>query len=58
MDLEEWMRAIRSMTGMGMEKRGRIAAQNKRDVDRYFSLDRMHEQYDRVYEEITGGSPS
>lgn len=55
---EDWVKAIRSIAAMKSEERAQIAAQNKQDVDRYFSLERMHEQYDRVYEEIAGGSTS
>lgn len=49
---EEWVKAISRIASMKTEERAQIAAQNKRDVDRYFSLERMHAQYDRVYEEI------
>ncbi len=49
---EDWVKAISRIASMKTEERARIAAQNKRDVDRYFSLERMHEQYDRVYQEL------
>ncbi len=54
---EDWVRAIDRIASMKPEERARIAAQNKRDVDRYFSLERMHAQYDRVYEKIIEGIP-
>ena len=53
---EDWVKAIRSIAAMKSEERVQIAAQNKRDVDRYFSLERMHEQYDRVYEKLIEGN--
>lgn len=49
---EDWVKAIHRIASMKKEEKKQIAAQNKRDVDRYFSLDQMHEQYDRVYEEL------
>lgn len=52
---EEWRRAIRSVIDMSTEEKQTIALKNKRDVDLFFSLEQMHAQYDRVYEEIIEG---
>ena len=49
---EDWIKVIRSMIEMSEEERNRIGAQNKRDVDQNFSLERMHQQYDFVYSEV------
>lgn len=49
---EDWEKAIRSMMNMTPEERQCIGVQNKKDIDQYFSLERMHEQYDVVYAEV------
>ena len=49
---EDWAQALQSIAAMSKEERSRIAAQNKRDVDRCFSLERMHHQYDQLYAEM------
>ena len=49
---EDWARVLQSVAEMPLEERERIAKQNKKDVDEHFSLERMHRQYDIVYQEI------
>ena len=49
---EDWVRAVKAIIGMPQEEQERIAEKNKRDVDTYFSLERMHKQYDLVYQKV------
>ena len=53
--VEDWVKAIEKIAAMSADDRAKIGSQNKRDVDRYFSLARMHAQYDQVYDEVARG---
>ena len=53
--VEDWVKAIEKIAAMSAEERTKIGKQNKKDVDQYFSLARMHAQYDRVYDEVARG---
>ncbi len=53
---EDWVKAIEKIAAMSADDRAKIGSQNKTDVDRCFSLARMHAQYDQVYDEVARGT--
>ena len=51
---EGWSSAIRSFIRIGPEEREQIGNANREDVKHYFSLEEMHQHYDRIYARILG----
>lgn len=50
-----WVSAIQGICALSAEERTKIGNQNKKDADQFFSLARMHAQYDLVYDEVAKG---
>lgn len=55
LEKEAWIREIERYAGMSRDKRKRLGQLCKKHVKEYFSLEKMHHKYDKVYDALRDG---